>query len=155
MVKDLRLLRWERMHGSHTFSSSQGPKKTSQQGAYQGDEPMGVKAKRWVKIGIFILIAAAVLVSVSDIRKIIRLSARLDPYFIGLSFSAAFVSYLLIAISLKKILELMHIRLPFLEIFAISWVSTSINYVLSTGGVGGFTARIFLLKKKGSLTAIP
>ena len=110
---------------------------------------MGVKAKRWVKIGIFIFIAVAVLVSVSDIRKMIRLSAKLDPYFLGLSFSAAFVSYLLIAISLKKILELMDIRLPFLEIFTVSWISTSINYVLSTGGVGGFTARVYLLKKKG------
>ena len=110
---------------------------------------MGVKAKRWVKIGIFILIAVAVLVSVSDIRKMIRLSAKLDPYFLCLSFSAAFASYLLIAISLKKILELMNIRLPFLEIFTISWISTSINYVLSTGGVGGFTARVYLLKKKG------
>jgi hypothetical protein len=79
----------------------------------------------------------------------IRLSAKLDPYFLGLSFSAAFVSYLLIAISLKKILELMQIRLPFLEIFTISWISTSINFVLSTGGVGGFTARVYLLKKKG------
>ena len=110
---------------------------------------MGVKAKRWVKIGIFIFIAVAVLVSVTDIRKMIRLSAKLDPYFLGLSFSAAFVSYLLIAISLKKILELMDIRLPFLEIFTVSWISTSINYVLSTGGVGGFTARVYLLKKKG------
>jgi len=110
---------------------------------------MWVKPKRWVKVGIFIFIAVAVLVSVSDIRKMIRLSAKLDPYFLGLSFSAAFVSYLLIAISLKKILELMDIRLPFLEIFTISWISTSINYVLSTGGVGGFTARVYLLKKKG------
>ncbi len=110
---------------------------------------MGGKAKRWVKIGIFIFIAVAVLVSVSDIRKMIRLSAKIDPYFLGLSFSAAFVSYLLIAISLKKILELMNIRLPFLEIFTVSWISTSINYVLSTGGVGGFTARVYLLKKKG------
>ena len=110
---------------------------------------MGVKAKKWAKIGIFILIAMAVLVSVSDIRKMIRISAKLDPYFLGLSFCAAFVSYLLIAISLKKILELMDIRLPFLEIFTISWVSTSINYVLSTGGIGGFTARVYLLKKKG------
>jgi len=110
---------------------------------------MGGKAKRWVKIGIVVFIAVAVLVSVSDIRKMIRLSAKLDPYFLGLSFSAAFVSYLLIGLSLKKILELMHIRLPFREIFTISWISTSINYVLSTGGIGGFTARIYLLKKKG------
>jgi hypothetical protein len=91
-----------------------------------------------VKIGIFVFIAIAVLVSVSDIRKMIRLSAKLDPFFLGLSFCAAFVSYLLIAFSLKKILELMDIGLPFLEIFTISLVSTSINYVLSTGGVGGF-----------------
>jgi uncharacterized protein (TIRG00374 family) len=110
---------------------------------------MGGKVKRWVKIGIVVFIAVAVLVSVSDIRKMIRLSAKLDPYFLGLSFSAAFVSYLLIGLSLKKILELMHIRLPFREIFTISWISTSINYVLSTGGIGGFTARIYLLKKKG------
>jgi len=43
----------------------------------------------------------------------------------------------------------MDIRLSFLDIFSISWVSTSINYVLSTGGIGGFTARVYLLKKKG------
>ncbi|UCD70946.1 MAG: flippase-like domain-containing protein [Syntrophobacterales bacterium] len=105
--------------------------------------------KRWIKIGILIFIAVAVLVSVSDIRKMIRLSAKLDLYFLGLSFAAAFGSYLLIALSLKKILELMDIRLSFVEIFNISWVSTSINYVLSTGGIGGFTARVYLLKKKG------
>ncbi|MFQ5842846.1 MAG: YbhN family protein [Thermodesulfobacteriota bacterium] len=123
--------------------------RTSQQAEYQGDKPIGVKAKKWVKIGIFIFIAVAVLVSVSDIRKMIRLSAKLNPYFLGLSFSASFVSYLLIALSLKKILELMDIRLPFREIFTISWISTSINYVLSTGGVGGFTARVYLLNRKG------
>jgi uncharacterized protein (TIRG00374 family) len=111
--------------------------------------PMEARAKKIVKIAIFVFIAVAVLVSVSDIRRIVRLSAKLDIYFLGLSFSAAFVSYLLIAISLKKILDLMGIHLPFLEIFNISWVSTSINYVLSTGGIGGFTARIYLLKKKG------
>ena len=110
---------------------------------------MEARAKKFAKITIFIFIAVAILVSVSDISRIVRLSARLDIYFLGLSFSAAFVSYLLIAISLKKILDLMGIRLPFLEIFNISWVSTSINYVLSTGGIGGFTARIYLLKKKG------
>jgi len=126
-----------------------GREGTFQQGEYHGDGAMRVKAKKWIKIGIFIFIAVAVLVSVSDVRKMIHLSAKLDPYFLGLSFSAAFVSYLLIAISLKKILELMDIRLPFLEIFTISWISTSINYVLSTGGVGGFTARVYLLKKKG------
>jgi uncharacterized protein (TIRG00374 family) len=115
----------------------------------QGKGSMRIKAKNWLKIGIFIFIAVAVLVSVSDIRKIVRLSARMDPYFLGLSFSAAFVSYLLIALSLKKILELMDIRLSFFEIFNISWVSTSINYVMSVGGIGGFTARIYLLKKKG------
>jgi len=108
-----------------------------------------IKAKNWLKIGILIFIAVAILVSVSDIRKMVRLSAKIDPYFLALSFSAAFGSYLLIALSLKKILELMDIRLSFLDIFSISWVSTSINYVLSTGGIGGFTARVYLLKKKG------
>jgi uncharacterized protein (TIRG00374 family) len=108
-----------------------------------------IKAKNWLKIGILIFIAVAILVSVSDIRKMFHLSAKIDPYFLALSFSAAFGSYLLIALSLKKILELMDIRLSFLDIFSISWVSTSINYVLSTGGIGGFTARVYLLKKKG------
>jgi len=93
----------------------------------QGKQSMRIKIKNWLKIGIFIFIAVAVLVSVSDIGKIVRLSARMDPYFLSLSFSAAFVSYLLIALSLKKILELMDIRLSFFEIFNISWVSTSIN----------------------------
>jgi len=110
---------------------------------------MEPRAKKFAKIAIFIFIAVAVLVSVSDIRRIVRLSAKLDISFLGFSFFAAFISYLLIAISLKKILDLMGIHLPFLEIFNISWVSTSINYVLSTGGIGGFTARIYLLKKKG------
>jgi uncharacterized protein (TIRG00374 family) len=110
---------------------------------------MRIKAKTWLKIGIFIFIAVAVLVSVSDIKKLGRLSAEMNPYFLGLSFSSAFVSYLLIALSLKKILELLEIRLSFFEIFNISWVSTSINYVMSVGGIGGFTARIYLLKKKG------
>ena len=110
---------------------------------------MRVRARNWLKIGILIFIAVAVLVGVSDMRKILRLSARLDPFFLGLSFAAAFGSYLLIALSLKRILELMDIRLSFFEIFNISWVSTSINYVLSAGGIGGFTARVYLLKKRG------
>jgi len=123
---------------------SEGPKgRIPRRGA------MGIKAKTLLKIGLFIFIAVAVLVSVSDIKKMGRLSAEINPYFLGLSFSSAFVSYLLIALSLKKILELLEIRLSFFEIFNISWVSTSINYVMSVGGIGGFTARIYLLKKKG------
>ncbi len=105
-------------------------------------------AKPITKIILAIIIGVGLIFSISDIQKILTLAQKIEPAFMFLAFVAAILSYLFIGLALKRLLDLVGEYLSFKEIFVISWVSTSVNYLVSTGGVGGLTMRIFLLRKK-------
>jgi uncharacterized protein (TIRG00374 family) len=95
-----------------------------------------------------IIIGVGLILSLSDIRKIVAVAQKIEPFSLFLAFVTTIFSYLFLGLALKKLLELVGERLSFKEMFAISWVSTSLNYLVSTGGVGGLTMRVFLLRKK-------
>jgi len=94
------------------------------------------------------IICAGILLSIADIRKIVSVAQKIEPIYLVLAFIATIWSYLFIGLALNRLLGLVGERLSFKEMFAISWVSTSLNYLVSTGGVGGLTMRVFLLRKK-------
>jgi len=105
-------------------------------------------AKPLVKILLAIIICAGLILSIVDIRKILNVAQRVEPLYLGLSFVTTILSYLFIGLALKKLLNVVDHHVSFKDIFAISWASTSLNYLVSTGGVGGLTMRIFLLRKR-------
>jgi hypothetical protein len=113
-----------------------------------GQKGQRLLARPIMKILLVILIGVGLIVSIADIRKIAGVAQRIEPLFLLLAFFSTILSYLSIGLALKKLLELVGGRLSFKEMFAISWVSTSLNYIVSTGGVGGLTMRVLLLGRK-------
>jgi len=101
-----------------------------------------------IKILLAVVICAGVLLSLTDIRKILSVAQMVEPLFLALAFLATILSYTFIGLALRRILNLLGRHLSFREMFAISWVSTALNYLVSTGGVGGLAMRVFLLRKK-------
>jgi uncharacterized protein (TIRG00374 family) len=112
------------------------------------EEKQRLLTRPLVKILIAILIGVGLLIGIFDIRKILTAVQKIEPLFLFLAFFSTVFSYLFIGLSLRRLLTLIGERLSFQDIFAISWVSTSLNYLISTGGVGGLTMRVFLLRKK-------
>jgi uncharacterized protein (TIRG00374 family) len=102
-----------------------------------------------IKILVALIIGIGLVFTISDIHKIARVTQKIQPFFLFSALVATVLSYLFIGLALKKLLELVDVTLSFKEMFAISWVSTALNYLVPTGGVGGLTVRVFLLRKKG------
>lgn len=73
-------------------------------------------------------------------------TARPKPLFFSFFFSA--VSYVFMGLSLWEMLKILGHRLPFWEATGISFVSTTVNYFVSSGGVSGFATRAHLLSKR-------
>ncbi|MBU2574450.1 MAG: flippase-like domain-containing protein [Elusimicrobia bacterium] len=71
-----------------------------------------------------------------------------DPKFLLLSFFFACGSYLFMGFSLWEILKILGHRLPFWEASGVAFVSTTVNYFFSSGGVSGFATRAHLLNKR-------
>ncbi|NIQ37302.1 MAG: flippase-like domain-containing protein [Proteobacteria bacterium] len=101
-----------------------------------------------IKILVALIIGFGLVFTISDIHKIARVTQKIQPFFLFSALVATVLSYLFIGLALKKLLELVDVTLSFKEMFAISWVSTALNYLVSTGGIGGLTMRILLLRKK-------
>jgi len=101
-----------------------------------------------VRISITIVIGVGLIISILDLRKILNVAQKIELLPLSLSFVSAVLSYLFLGLALNRLLDLVNERLSFKEMFAISWVSTSLNNLFSTGGVAGLTMRIVLLREK-------
>ena len=71
-----------------------------------------------------------------------------DPFYLCCSFLFAFASYLFMGLSLWEVLKILGYKLPFWEASGVSFVSTTVNYFVSSGGVSGFATRAHLLSKR-------
>ena len=65
-----------------------------------------------------------------------------------LSFGFAVSSYAFMGFTLWEVLRILGIRLPFLEVAGIAFVSTTVNYFVSSAGISGFATRAHLLGKR-------
>ncbi len=74
-------------------------------------------------------------------------TARPKPLFFSFFFSA--VSYVFIGLSLWEVLKILGHRLRLREAVGIAFVSTTVNYFVSSAGVSGFATRAHLLSKRG------
>jgi len=83
-----------------------------------------------------------------QLRRHRSLRTHLYLGLIGITLLFAFTSYLCMGLSLWEVLKILGHRLPFSEAFGISFVSTTVNYFVSSGGVSGFATRAHLLSKR-------
>ncbi|MFA6435406.1 MAG: lysylphosphatidylglycerol synthase transmembrane domain-containing protein [Elusimicrobiales bacterium] len=68
--------------------------------------------------------------------------------FLSLALFFSFTSYLFMGFSLWEVLKILGHRLPFWETAGVSFVSTTVNYFVSSGGVSGFATRAHLLSRR-------
>jgi len=71
-----------------------------------------------------------------------------NPWWLVLSLSFAVSSYTFMGFTLWEVLRILGIRLPFIEVAGIAFVSTTVNYFVSSGGISGFATRAHLLGKR-------
>jgi len=71
-----------------------------------------------------------------------------NPWWLLLSFACAVSSYTFMGFTLWEVLRILGIRLPFLEVAGIAFVSTTVNYFVSSAGISGFATRAHLLGKR-------
>lgn len=71
-----------------------------------------------------------------------------NPWWLLLSFCCAVSSYTFMGFTLWEVLRILGIRLPFIEVAGIAFVSTTVNYFVSSGGISGFATRAHLLGKR-------
>ncbi|MEW5951731.1 MAG: flippase-like domain-containing protein [Elusimicrobia bacterium] len=71
-----------------------------------------------------------------------------DAYYLSLSLAFSVLSYFAMGFSLWETLKIMGHKISLLDSVAIAWVSTTVNYFLSSGGVSGFAVRAHLLAKR-------
>ncbi len=70
------------------------------------------------------------------------------PFYLFCSLLFSFTSYLFMGMSLWEVLKILGHPLPFWEASGVSFVSTTVNYFVSSGGVSGFATRAHLLSKR-------
>jgi len=70
------------------------------------------------------------------------------PFYLFCSLFFSFTGYLFMGLSLWEVLKILGHRLPFWDATGVVFVSTTVNYFVSSGGVSGFATRAHLLSKR-------
>jgi len=106
--------------------------------------------RRWVAwlavLGATLLV---VLVARADLDRLIATARGIAPARLLLPVLATIGSYLTMAWSYQGIARAAGYRLPFAEMFRITLVANTANYLLSTGGLSGFALRMYLFARRG------
>ncbi len=70
------------------------------------------------------------------------------PFYLLCSLFFSFAGYLFMGLALWEVLKILGHKLPFWEASGIVFVSTTVNYFVSSAGVSGFATRAHLLSKR-------
>ncbi|TMA60824.1 MAG: flippase-like domain-containing protein [Deltaproteobacteria bacterium] len=105
---------------------------------------------------LFILATLAVgfsllvlLVVLSDGRELLRTAASVDPALLALPVGLTILSYAAMSRSYQGIAEAAGCRLGFGEWLRITFVSNTVNYLVTSAGLSGFAVRMYLLSQRG------
>jgi len=102
-------------------------------------------------------IAALVLLFVfSDAGKLWEAASTVNPILLAIPLLCAAASYLVMALSYQGIAHGAGAVVPFWEMFKITLVANTVNYLVSTGGLSGFAVRMYFFIRCGvrSSTAV-
>jgi len=106
--------------------------------------------KRWVYLaaaaGVAVLICLLV---AADTRELLNTLAQIHPVRLLLPLGATIASYIAMARSYQGIASAADVPFTFWEMFKITFVANSMNYVVATGGLSGFAVRLYFFTRKG------
>jgi uncharacterized protein (TIRG00374 family) len=91
----------------------------------------------------------ALLFGLSDARDLVRTAAGIRPAVLGLPALLTLASYAAMSRSYQQIADTAGCRLSFREWLRITFVSNTINYLVTSAGLSGFAVRMFLLAQRG------
>ena len=94
------------------------------------------------------LLAFAALFLVTDVDELRRILASADPILLILPLLCVAASYVTMALSYHGIARAAGGHIPFLDMLKITLVANSLNYLLATGGLSGFAARMYYFTKR-------
>lgn len=93
--------------------------------------------------------ALVVLFLSSDLGKIWALAASLNPLLLVIPAFFAVASYVTMALSYQGIARAAGARVPLGEMFKVTVVGNTVNYIVSTGGLSGFAVRMYFFIRMG------
>jgi uncharacterized protein (TIRG00374 family) len=97
-------------------------------------------------VGLAVLVALVVL---ADARTLLETAKGIPPYGLIGPLVFSFLSYAAMARSYQGIADLAGQHLPFPVWLRITFVSNTVNYVVTSAGLSGFAVRMFLLSQYG------
>ena len=99
-----------------------------------------------ILVGIMVLgLAAALLSDSSKLKEVFR-HLKMGPFLLALL--SAGLAYLASALSFRVLFGLTPYRIPFPQFFSIMFISDTINFIISSGGMSSIANRSFLLKQE-------
>lgn len=106
--------------------------------------------RRWVAwLAVLGAVLLVVLVARADVDRLLATARGISPMLLLLPVLATVGSYLTMAWSYQGIARAAGHALPFGEMFRITLVANTANYLLSTGGLSGFALRMYLFARRG------
>lgn len=102
-------------------------------------------------------IAALILLFVySDAGKLWEATSTIEPWLLAIPMLCSLASYVVMALSYQGIARGAGAEVPFWEMFKITLVANTVNYLVSTGGLSGFAVRMYFFIRNGvrSSTAV-
>lgn len=101
--------------------------------------------------GTFLVAALAfvILFAFTDIEELFDVLAGADAPLLLLPVACVAASYVTLALSYHGIARAAGARIRFADMLRITLVANSLNYVLATGGLSGFAARMYYFTRRG------
>ncbi len=106
------------------------------------------RKKLLIYLPIAVSLAILAVLVYPNTAELLAATRHANFFYLSLSMVLSFISYLLMGLSLWEVLKILGYRLPFWEACGVSFVSTTVNYFVSSGGVSGFATRAHLLSKR-------
>lgn len=121
--------------------------------AIPSGSPRGGRRFHWVRLAFLLgVLAFAAMFAFADLGEIWRVLSRADPLLLLLSMACACLSYVAMSRSYQGIATAAGVHVPFWEMFKITLVANTVNYLVATGGLSGFALRMYFFNLRAITT---
>lgn len=92
---------------------------------------------------------ALVTAFLSDFSRLVAVFKQVQILFFFLALVTTSFAYGVSALSFRTIFQMVPYRVPFLKFFSIMFISDTVNFIISSGGMSSIANRALLLKREG------
>jgi len=85
----------------------------------------------------------------ADTKELLKTIEQIRPLRLLIPVAATIASYIAMARSYQGIALAANVPFSFWEMFKITFVANSMNYVVATGGLSGFAVRLYFFTRRG------